>query len=574
MAVKTALGIQDFGKIIEDNCFYVDKTYFIKEWWENGDAVTLITRPRRFGKTLAMSMMDYFFSIRHPGRSDLFEGLSIWKEPAYRKLQGTWPVIFLSFAAVKGNRFETAREMLCQQIVNLYTDSRFLLEEGFLAGEDAAFFQRISVTMNDAAAAESIGQLSRFLCQYYGKKVIILLDEYDTPMQEAYVNGYWEEMSGFIGRLFHAAFKTNPYLERGIMTGITRVGRESVFSDLNNLTVVTAASCMYETAFGFTREEVLLVLEDFGLMHEKEEVRRWYDGFRFGNCGGIYNPWSILNFLKFREFSAYWANTSSNKLIGDLIRKGNTDIKTSMEDLMNGKQLCAALDEQIVFSQPDMDSNAVWSLFLASGYLKITGSRTGRKGRKEYFLDIVNLEVRVMFENLFSGWFAPCRPAYSRFIKALLENDTEGMNGFMNELALAVVSSFDTGKHPSERAQPESFYHGLVLGIMTELDGRYVLASNRESGYGRYDVMLEPKDVKDDGIIFEFKVWNGKKEESLEDTVHAALRQIMDKKYAKSLENKGVLENKIRIYGLAFRGKEVLIDGGYLEDMLRETASW
>ena len=210
MAVKTALGIQDFGKIIEDNCFYVDKTHFIKEWWENGDAVTLITRPRRFGKTLAMSMMDYFFSIRHPGRSDLFEGLSIWKEPAYRKLQGTWPVIFLSFAAVKGNRFETAREMLCQQIVNLYTDSRFLLEEGFLAGEDAAFFQRISVTMNDAAAAESIRQLSRFLCRYYGKKVIILLDEYDTPMQEAYVNGYWEEMSGFIGRLFHAAFKTNP----------------------------------------------------------------------------------------------------------------------------------------------------------------------------------------------------------------------------------------------------------------------------------------------------------------------------------------------------------------------------
>lgn len=568
MARTIAIGEQDFSRIIENNYFYIDKTYFIKEWWENGDTVTLITRPRRFGKTLTMNMLDCFFSIRHSGKYSLFVNLQIWKEEKYRHLQGTYPVIFLSFADVKGMDYKTVRKKICQLIVNLYIENYFLLDSGFLADEDAAYFKRICTDMDDADAARALSQLSRFFYNYSGKKTIILLDEYDSPMQEAYVNGYWNELTQFMIGLFNSTFKSNQYLERAIMTGITRISKESVFSDLNNLAIVTTASRSYETAFGFTEQEVFHALKEYGIQNNMPEVKRWYDGFRFGNCENIYNPWSIINFLKFRKLKAYWANTSSNRLIGNLIQHGDKEIKTIVEDLIKGSSFYTMLDEQIVFHDLNNRRDAVWSLLLASGYLKITGYETVDPDLADeglaYQLALTNMEIVVIFKKMIREWFAACSSDYNDFIKALLMNDLRSMNAYMNRVALSTISFFDSGNSPSEQTEPERFYHGFILGIMIDLDQRYSMISNRESGFGRYDVLLEPRNNEDDGIIFEFKVFHKEDgEKSLADTAAAAVRQIIDKKYAAALQSKCGTKN-IRIYGFAFRGKEVLIDGGYI----------
>ena len=560
MARTVAIGEQDFCRIIENNYFYVDKTAFIKEWWENGDTVTLITRPRRFGKTITMHMTYDFFSVGYAERSDLFENLDIWKEEKYRKLQGTWPVIFLSFAGVKGTDYKTVREKICQLIVNLYQDYKFILNNGLITGEDAVFFEKVSAHMNDAEAAISLGQLSRYLYKYYGKKVILLLDEYDTPMQEAYLNGYWKPIAGFMRRFMNETFKTNPFAERSLMTGITRVSKESIFSDLNHLEVVTATSQKYAAVFGFTEEEVIQSLDEYGLRDQADQVRHWYDGFRFGSCAHIYNPWSIIQYLDKKEFAAYWVNTSSNALVGKLIQSGSSQTKKRMEDLMRGHAICVPIDEQIVFSQLDKDEDAVFSFLLAGGYLKVQD----RQGQ-EYHLQLVNEEVHQMFEHLINGWFSECRPAYNYFIKAVLANDLDGMNDFINRVALSTFSFFDTGQKTSAAAQPERFYYGLVLGLMLELRNRYTMTSNRESGFGRYDVLLEPCDRADDGIILEFKVIQPGIEKNLEETAQAAIRQILHKNYAAALEA-SCGRDRIRIYGFAFRGKEVLIDGGYLRE--------
>jgi len=559
MARTIGIGIQDFGKIIDNNYFYIDKTDFIREWWEGGDDVTLITRPRRFGKTLTMSMIEQFFSIQYADRKDLFEGLSIWKDEKYHQLQGTYPVIAFSFADIKENSFIQTRNKICQTIVNLYNKYEFLLEESLLNGKEKSFFQLVSVNMEDYAVSLSIKYLSEFLYRYYGKRVIILLDEYDTPMQEAYIHGYWEELVSFTRSLFNSTFKTNSYLERGIMTGITRVSKESVFSDLNNLEVVTTTSEKYETAFGFTEQEVFTAMDEYGL-EERREVKQWYDGFVFGKCREIYNPWSILNYLDKRKFEAYWTNTSSNNLVDKLIREGNPDRKIIMEDLLQKRVLHTTLDEQIVFSQLNKKANAVWSLLLACGYLRVEGfAVNGKRGKKEYDLKLTNMEVQLMFEQIIEDWFAESDLAYNEFIRVLLAGDIEAMNTYINKIALAVFSFFDTGNKPSKEIEPERFYHGFVLGLVVELADRYIITSNRESGFGRYDVMLEPKTKRDDAIILEFKIYNSNKEKDLQDTVKSALQQIEDKKYAAVLESKGIAAERIRKYGFAFRGKEVLI---------------
>ena len=330
--------------------------------------------------------------------------------------------------------------------------------------------------------------MSDYLHRYYGKKVIILLDEYDTPMQEAYVDGFWDELVAFTRSMFNATFKTNPWLERGLMTGITRVSKESIFSDLNNLKVVTTTSDEYATAFGFTEQEVFAALVDYGLGKEKNKVKQWYDGFIFGYHKDIYNPWSILNFLDTGKITTYWANTSSNSLVGKLIREGDRRIKEKFERLLKGEVIHTPIDEQIVYNQLDGNEEAVWSLILASGYLKVLSHDR---------LDLL---------------------------------------------------------------EPGRFYHGFVLGLLVDLQDRYVITSNRESGFGRYDVMFEPKNPQeDDAIILEFKVFNKRRENSLEDTVEEALRQIDKKQYAAGLMEKGISKDRIRKYGFAFEGKNVLI---------------
>ncbi len=565
MARTLGIGKQDFEKVRKENAFYIDKTKFIREWWESEDDVTLITRPRRFGKTLNMSMLEKFFSVQFAGRADLFCGLAIWEDEKYRRLQGTYPVLFISFADVKETTYIQTKKKICRIIKALYNKYDFLLENDLLNESEKNDFLNISVDMEDNEASYSLKALSDYLLRYYKKKVIILLDEYDTPMQEAYVNGYWDELVSFTRSLFNATFKTNPYLERAIMTGITRVSKESIFSDLNNLQVITTTSGKYMDCFGFTEEDVFAAIDEYGLSEKRQEVKKWYDGFTFGKQKDIYNPWSILNYLDKRQIGTYWANSSSNSLAGKLIREGSRNVKENFEVLLRGKSIIVEIDEQIVYDQLDEDESAIWSLLLASGYLKVKNITTYTtdfgEWRQEYELELTNFEVGAMFRQMIRKWFSRSAGGYNDFIKALLLDDVKGMNVYMNKVAMATFSYFDTGKSPSEEA-PERFYHGFVLGLMVEMADRYVLTSNRESGFGRYDVMLEPRRSGDVGIIMEFKVQDRTEEKELSDTANAALKQIKEKEYESVLIEKGIFKEKIRSYGFAFCGKQVLIKKG------------
>ena len=389
--------------------------------------------------------------------------------------------------------------------------------------------------------------------------MIILLDEYDTPMQEAYVNGFWDELVSFMRSMFNSTFKTNPYLERAIMTEITRVSKESIFSDLNNLEVVTATSEKYSDSFGFTETEVFKALDEFGMSDKKQEVKSWYDGFTFGNQTDIYNPWSILNYLDKKQLAAYWANSSSNSLVSKLLRESGKGAKQEFEQLMKGQCIEVEIDEQIIYDQLSVKKNAVWSLLLASGYLKVVRTEFAeRTGRRIYHLALTNREVSFMMENMIQDRFSPSNDDYNDFVKALLIGDIEAMNEYMTRVMRQTFSYFDTGKNPSVQ-EPERFYHGFVLGLLAELDKEFLITSNRESGFGRYDVVIEPKKKSGEAMILEFKVHNPRRETSMEDTVRAALKQIEEKQYETVLIANGIAEARIHKYGFAFKGKQVLV---------------
>jgi len=558
------IGVQSFEKICARKSFYIDKTNLIKEWWENGADVTLITRPRRFGKTLNLSMLECFFSNKYAGRADLFEGLSIGNDEEYRKLQGTYPVIFLSFAKIKAADYEEMKYSVTKIISDVYGQNRFLLESGILDQNEKEYFGSIKPEMENSVAIDAIHTLTGFLSRYYGTNVIILLDEYDTPIQEAWLSGYWNEAARFFRSFFNATFKTNPYLHRGLITGITRISKESIFSDLNNLEVVTTTSEKYAQYFGFTEQEVFAALDDMGLGGEKQGVKNWYDGFTFGSITDIYNPWSIANFIGRRgEYDTYWADSSGNGLVNALIKTGSANMKKNMELLMQGGSFEAEIDEQIIFDQLDDDENAVWSLLLATGYLKVGHlERRGRLLKKIYTLRLTNREVESMFAKMIRGWFRNTIEVYNEFIKALLNDNVKKMNTFMNKVALNTFSSFDSGNKPSQVTEPERFYHGFVLGMVVDLADKYKIRSNRESGYGRYDVMIEPYDKKEKAFIFEFKVLDKDEETTLEDTVANALAQIEEKKYEAELAADGIVPGNIRKYGFAFEGKKCLIGTG------------
>lgn len=561
---RVAVGLQDFESVMERNVFYVDKTAFIKDWWDSGDDVTLITRPRRFGKTLMLNTVERFFSNRFTDQAKLFEGLAVWEDERFRELQGTMPVIFFTLAAVKANTYAGAVRSICDQLRHLFWAHDYLRNSDRLTEGQRKSFASMSSEVSEDMIPGSINLLSSLLYSHFGQKVIILLDEYDTPLHEAYVSGYWDEAVSLMRGFFNATFKTNPHYGRALMTGITRVSRESMFSDLNNLKVVSTTTDMYAEAFGFTENEVFDALDEYGYRDHKA-VRFWYDGFVFGNITDIYNPWSILNYLQEGKLLPYWANTSSNALAGKLIAEGDIALKYQFEDLMRGRTILSKIDEQIVFGEMAGKPEAVWSLLLATGYLKaVHVSDDGI-----YELDLTNYEVRLTFENMVSRWFTRNGDPYNPFIKALLSGDLESMNHYMNRVSYSTFSYFDTGTD-SGRSEPEKFYHGFVLGLMVDLRKRYSITSNRESGLGRYDVQLMPLDPSaDDAILIEFKVQNPRKDADLEDAVAAALAQIEAKKYAEAALSAGIPDERIRRYGFAFRGKEVLIgqlmpDGGII----------
>ncbi len=556
-----AIGVQNFETIIRNDYFYVDKTGFIKEWWENGDSVTLIARPRRFGKTLNMNMLEMFFSNQYKKQEELFQNLEIWKDEEMKKLAGEYPVIFFSFASVKDVSCDKAILSICDILKELYINNCYLLQSDKLVDEEKVFYKKMMSDITEDEAKKAIYHLSGYMYKHFGKRVLILLDEYDTPMQEAYISGYWDDFTVFIRNMFNSTFKTNPYLERAVMTGITRVSKESIFSDLNNLAVVTTTSKPYATSFGFTETEVYTAMDELGLT-DKVGVKKWYDGFVFGDVSDIYNPWSIINYFKHKTLGTYWANTSSNSLVGKLIRESGAKTKKLFECLIEDKTIEVPVDEQIVYKHLDNSEGAIWSLMLATGYLKVLNYQTGEEyigNRKPmYELALTNEEVKMMFYQMVSDWFERVDDYYNDFIKALVINDLKAMNVYMNRVSQSIFSYFDTGKGPLG-AEPEKFYHGFVLGLMVDMSKDYQVRSNRESGFGRYDIMIYPKELnKGDGIIIEFKV-RADDEKDLNETVQAALKQIEDRNYATELIALGFKEENIRKYGFAFEGKKVLI---------------
>ena len=553
MLKTVGLGIQDYEKIIEQNNFYVDKTKFISEWWRSNDDITLITRPRRFGKTLMLSTVEKFFSVRQGNNEELFRGLNISKDTEMMEECGKWPVLFVSFAGVKAETYQGALQQFNWLFTEWIARNNWLKDK--MSDKDLEFYKKVSYDMDEKTAGQCFNTFCRWLSDYYGKKVIILIDEYDTPMQEAYVNGYWDELVGFMRNMFNSTLKTNPYLGKALLTGITRVSRESLFSDLNNLKIVTVSSDMYADCFGFTEKEVFESLDSYGYSSEKEKVKAWYDGFKFGNTEDIYNPWSIISFLKKGKYEPYWANTSSNSLVSKLVREGSVEIKKAFEELLNDGVIQTKIDEQLVYGEMTGNKNAIWSLLFSAGYLKPV-TIEGEGNMAVYRLKLTNHEVKDSFSLLVERWFENEGENYSYFVKALLEGNIDDMMDTMSEICEDMISTFDG----SGKAAPENLYHGLVIGLLVELRDRYEIKSNRESGLGRYDVMLRPKDKKDNAVIIEFKSKRrSEKGKSLDELCDMALKQIEDKKYEAELLSAGFDKEKIIKLAFAFEGKEVLI---------------
>lgn len=556
MPRTVAIGVQSFAELRERGYFLVDKTSFIADWWHSADQVTLICRPRRFGKTLNMDMVECFFSNKYASRADLFNGLDVWNDSDLRCEQGTWPVVSLSFSSAKGASAEAVVRRMCEQIARAWRQHRDDIDADSLGDQERDLLEGRTPFVDPMVAPNSLARLCELLEQSAGKRCIVLLDEYDTPLHEAWVGGFWHEVSEFVRAFFNSSFKSNPSMERALLTGITRVARESIFSDLNNPKVVSATSPEYATSFGFTQDEVFAAMDEFGL-HKRDRVKDWYDGFTFGGVPDIYNPWSITNYLDSGRFAPYWTNTSGNALISKIVREGDADLKSDFEVLLSGGSVEKRFDEQVSFDELGRRPGAVWGLLVAGGYLRI--ETAGSADADESMLKITNHEVALSFDGMVRGWFDMVSSRYNAFVRALLAGDLDAMNVYMNDVALDTFSTFDTGKRASG-LEPERFYHGFVLGLLVELRGRYLIRSNRESGFGRYDVLLEPVSPKvDDGVVLEFKVHNPRKEATLEDTVSAAKQQIADKRYASELEAKGLTSERIHAYGFAFEGKRVLI---------------
>lgn len=575
MAGRSAIGTQSFESIISNNRLYVDKTEFLTSWWKQGNHITLVTRPRRFGKTLLMDTVSCFFSNKYEGKSELFEKLSVWKNPDMRQYQGRYPVIFVSFLNVHGRSFKEAILGMGSTIAMVYRQHDYLMDSDKLTEQDKNKYQDIMTMLGYGfksgatteyihACENSLRELSELLTKHFSKKTIILVDEYDTPLNEAYVQGFWNEMCIFMREVFSSLFKNNPCLERGLITGITRVAKESLFSGLNNLEVCSIFSDKYAECCGFTEQEVFDIL-DCHNMDEKQKIKDNYDGFTIGGITDIYNPWSISCYLDEREILPYWVNSGGMGLVSDIMKHSNPSMKKDLETLISGGSIHKSLDENMIFAELDKDENTLWMLLVMAGYL-----RADNVIKDHYItcdLSITNRETIYGFRKMIRAWFNSKSGSYNDFCDELLRGDVEGMNYYFEDVVYDMISVYDTGNKQSARI-PERFYHGLVLGLMVELRDKYRITSNRESGFGRYDIMLFPLVDNLDGIIIEFKVRNPKTESSLEVTARNGLAQIDEKNYQSELIACGIPENKIRKYAFAFEGKEVFILDNRLSDSI------
>ena len=531
---KIPIGVDDFKKLIENNAYYIDKTKFIADILNDAAEVKLFTRPRRFGKTLNMSTFKYFFDIQNKDENrKLFNGLDIEKSQ-YLSEQGKYPVIFISMKGIKAPNWEDYLFQIKTLIKELYNEFSFIRE--ILNKSELDSFDKIWLKKDDGEYSNALKNLTAYLYKYYKKEVILLIDEYDNPLITAYEYHYYDDALPFFKVFYGEALKTNPYLKMGVMTGIIRVIKAGIFSDLNNLRVYSILSKQYSDFFGFTQNEVENALEDFNIEYELPDVKIWYDGYKFGNSE-VYNPWSILNFLEDRELEAYWVGTSNNFLINDILKNTNSEINDSLEKLFNGERI-----EEIITDNSDLSSllsyHEIWELLLFSGYLTIDK----KIDRKLYSLRIPNKEINELFKDEFIDVNFG-ESLFRNTMEALKKNKIYSFEKYLQNILLKSTSYYDTSN--------EDFYHGLILGMTLYLDRDYYVTSNRESGLGRYDVIIEPKNKNNRGYILEFKV--SKIEKDLEKVSKEAIEQIIDKKYDTQLKERGIKD--ITFLGIAFFGK-------------------
>ena len=535
---RLAIGIDDFKKIIKEDCYYIDKTKFIEDILEDGSGVKLINRPRRFGKTLNMTTLKYFFDIENAEENrKLFNNLYI-ETSKYIEEQGKYPVIFLSLKEIKGKTWEEMLEEIKNYIKGLYNDFEYVRE--ILNESELKSFDTIWLKKEGADYSNSIKDLTKFLYKYYKQEVILLIDEYDVPLIEAYLNNYYSDAISFFKIFLGGALKTNQYLKMGIMTGIIRVIKAGIFSDLNNLSVYTILDNDYNEDFGLTEKEVEQALKDYNIFEELNDVKFWYDGYKIGNKE-VYNPWSIINFLKNKELKGFWIKTSGNQLIKKVLEDATPDVNEGLLKLFNGEDV-----EEVVTGTSDLSNllnyRDVWELLVFSGYLTIKE----KIDRRNYILKIPNQEIREFFKDEFIDlYFGESK--LKKILNALKENNIEDFERIFQNILLNSVSTWDTSK--------EAFYHGLSFGMLSYLDGEYYVTSNFESGYGRYDIIAEPRNKNKRGFVIECKIV--KDEKDLEKMSKEAIEQIKNKKYDTQLKKRGIKD--ITLLGLAFCGKRMKV---------------
>ena len=552
---KIALGESDFKSIIDNNEYFIDKTLLIKEFLDDSSRIVLIPRPRRFGKTLNLSMIRYFVEKCDEDRRYLFNNLLIEKEKDIMKRQGIYPTIYLTFKDEKHDDFNILVKRLNYYLIDIYNQFKHIYD--YLKDEsDKNFFRKIQsgkASKDDIEIA--LRKLSNYLYDYYGEKVIVLIDEYDTPIQHSYFSGIYDETIGFMRNFLSNTLKDNIYLEKAMLTGILRVARESIFSGLNNLKVNTILKNAYCDKFGFTDIEIEKVLNDFNVVEQREEFKKWYNGYIFGNTV-IYNPWSVLCYLDDRDsgFMPYWVNTSENKIIKTILSKGSEALKKSFEELLRGNAIEAVIDENIIMADIEANEDNIWSFLLMAGYLKVVGKR--REDIEIYYsLKIPNLEVKYMYEKIIRDWQSEGYIAseYNEMLKALVNFDYEVFEEIFVDYVEKSLSYFDVSGE-----EPEKVYHSFVLGMLVSLNKSHYVLSNRESGYGRYDVMVIPKDIAKPGIIIEFKRARKTNKKTIEELIEEARKQIEDKKYETELLNRGI--TNIKKIVIVFKGKEVYVN--------------
>ena len=539
---RLAIGLSDFKHLIEEDFYYFDKTKFIEEVIKDGSQVKLFARPRRFGKTLNMSMLKYFFDIENKEENKkIFKDLYIEKTEAFKE-QGQYPVIFLSLKDLKALTWEQMEKAIKSAISRLFSEYKYLLND--LDKFDTLAFENILLKNTELEdLKEALKFLTRILYEKYNKKVVVLIDEYDSPLVSAYINGYYEKAKDFFKTFYSTVLKDNSYLQMGVLTGIIRVIKAGIFSDLNNLRTYTILSEMYTDSYGLTEEEVVKSLKDYGIEQEISNVKDWYDGYKFGDSE-VYNPWSILNFLDFKELRAYWVDTSGNDLIKDVLKNITKNTIEALERLFNGEGLKQNISGTSDLSKL-LSEDELWELMLFSGYLTVEE----KIDQKNYILRLPNKEIKELFKDTFLEKYFGRGSKLLYLMEALTENKISEYEERLQEILLTSVSYNDTKKGN------EAFYHGLIMGMGLYLEGEYITKSNIESGLGRYDFVIEPKNKAKRAFIMEFKATDSL--ENLEEVSKEALEQIENKKYDVSLKQNGVKD--ITYMGIAFCGKQIKI---------------